>query len=49
MDAFSAAEAVADFHRAFGLPIRQRPDADIDPGLAQLRMDIAPIVSAHTT
>jgi predicted HAD superfamily Cof-like phosphohydrolase len=37
---FSVADAVADFHRAFGLPIQQLPDADIDPGLAQLRMDL---------
>jgi predicted HAD superfamily Cof-like phosphohydrolase len=40
MDAFSVAEAVADFHQAFGLPVRQLPDADIDPGLARLRMDL---------
>jgi predicted HAD superfamily Cof-like phosphohydrolase len=39
-DHFSAADAVADFHRAFGLPIQQLPNADIDPGLAQLRMDL---------
>jgi predicted HAD superfamily Cof-like phosphohydrolase len=39
-DHFSVADAVADFHRAFGLPIQQLPDADIDPGLAQLRMDL---------
>lgn len=39
-ETFSVADAVADFHRAFGLPIQQRPDADIDPGLAQLRMDL---------
>ena len=37
---FSVGDAVADFHRAFGLPIQQLPDADIDPGLAQLRMDL---------
>lgn len=37
---FSVSEAVADFHRAFGLPMQRRPGADIDPALAQLRMDL---------
>ena len=34
------ADAVADFHQAFGLPMQRLPDADIDPGLARLRMDL---------
>lgn len=34
------AAAVAEFHRAFNLPIRQTPGADIDPGLARLRITL---------
>jgi len=32
------AAAVAEFHRAFNLPVRQTPGADIDDGLARLRI-----------
>jgi predicted HAD superfamily Cof-like phosphohydrolase len=33
-----AAAAVAEFHRAFNLPMRQSPSADVDKPLAQLRV-----------
>ena len=33
-----AAAALAEFHQAFDLPMRQRPSADIDPALARLRV-----------
>jgi hypothetical protein len=32
------AAAVAEFHMAFNLPVRQLPSAEIDPGLARLRV-----------
>lgn len=32
------AAAVAQFHRAFSLPTRQLPSAEIDPALARLRV-----------
>lgn len=32
------AAAVAEFHAAFRLPVRQMPTADIDPALASLRI-----------
>jgi predicted HAD superfamily Cof-like phosphohydrolase len=34
------AAAVAEFHRAFRLPMRQMPGSDIDPALASLRIDL---------
>ena len=33
-----AAAALAQFHRAFNLPMRQLPSADVDPALAKLRV-----------
>jgi predicted HAD superfamily Cof-like phosphohydrolase len=33
-----AAAALAQFHRAFNLPMRQVPSADVDPALARLRV-----------
>ena len=37
-EALGAAAAVADFHRAFNLPMRQSPSADMDKSLAKLRV-----------
>ena len=37
-ETLSAAAAVADFHRAFNLPMRQSPSADVDKSLAKLRV-----------
>lgn len=37
-DAIDMAAAVAEFHRAFGLPARQIPDAEVGDGLARLRV-----------
>lgn len=34
------AAAVAEFHQAFGRPVRRQPTADVDPALAQLRVDL---------
>jgi predicted HAD superfamily Cof-like phosphohydrolase len=34
------AAAVAEFHQAFGRPVRQHPTADVDPALARLRVDL---------
>jgi predicted HAD superfamily Cof-like phosphohydrolase len=34
------AAAVAEFHRAFGRPVRRQPTADVDPALARLRVDL---------
>lgn len=39
-DGFDVAAAVAEFHRAFGLPVRQSPGAEIDHDLARLRIDL---------
>ena len=36
----AAAAAVAEFHRAFDLPMRQLPSADIDKSLAKLRVTL---------
>ena len=38
MSPIGPAAAVAEFHRAFNLPIRQLPSADIDHALARLRV-----------
>ena len=38
MSPTGAAAAVAQFHRAFNLPARQLPSADIDHALARLRV-----------
>ena len=35
---FNTAAAVAEFHRAFSLPIRPQPDTDVDESLARLRV-----------
>ena len=35
-ETLGAAAAVADFHRAFNLPMRQSPSADVDKSLAKL-------------
>jgi len=35
---FAAAVAVAEFHKAFGLPMRQLPTPDIGEALAELRV-----------
>jgi predicted HAD superfamily Cof-like phosphohydrolase len=35
-----AAAAVAEFHRAFNLPMRQIPSVEIDHALARLRVDL---------
>ncbi|HUC25674.1 MAG TPA: NUDIX domain-containing protein [Streptosporangiaceae bacterium] len=35
-----AARAVGAFHAAFGLPMQERPDVDVDEGLASLRVDL---------
>ena len=37
-ETLGAAAAVADFHRAFNLPMRQSPSADVDKSLAKLRV-----------
>jgi predicted HAD superfamily Cof-like phosphohydrolase len=37
---FDAAAAVAEFHRAFGLAVRQSPGVDIDQELAGLRIGL---------
>jgi predicted HAD superfamily Cof-like phosphohydrolase len=37
-ETLGAAAAVADFHRAFNLPMRQSPSADVDKSLAKLRI-----------
>jgi predicted HAD superfamily Cof-like phosphohydrolase len=37
---FDLAVAVAEFHGAFGLPVRQSPDVEIDHELAKLRIDL---------
>ena len=34
------AAAVAEFHQAFGRPVRRQPSADVDPALARLRVDL---------
>jgi len=34
------AAAVAEFHHAFGRPVRRQPSADVDPALARLRVDL---------
>jgi len=39
-DEFDVAGAVAEFHRAFGLPVRRSPGADIDRDLARLRIGL---------
>lgn len=38
MGAIGAAPALAQFHRAFNLPMRQLPSVDVDPALARLRV-----------
>jgi predicted HAD superfamily Cof-like phosphohydrolase len=38
MSPIGTAAALAQFHRAFNLPMRQLPRADIDQGLARLRV-----------
>ena len=37
-ETLGAAAAVADFQRAFNLPMRQSPNADVDKSLAKLRV-----------
>ena len=37
-DRVDIASAVAEFHRAFGLPVRQLPSVEIDYALARLRV-----------
>ena len=37
-ESFGAAAAVAEFHKAFGLPMRQLPGADVGEALAGLRV-----------
>jgi predicted HAD superfamily Cof-like phosphohydrolase len=37
-ETLGTAAAVADFHRAFNLPMRQSPSADVDKSLAKLRV-----------
>ena len=37
---FDVAGAVGEFHRAFGLPMREFPGSDIDHALAQLRVNL---------
>ena len=37
-ETLGAAAAVADFHHAFNLPMRQSPSADVDKSLAKLRV-----------
>jgi len=34
------AAAVAEFHQAFGRPVRRQPSADVGPALARLRVDL---------
>jgi predicted HAD superfamily Cof-like phosphohydrolase len=38
MSPIGAAASLAQFHRAFNLPMRQMPSADIDDALARLRV-----------
>jgi predicted HAD superfamily Cof-like phosphohydrolase len=38
MSPIGAAAALAEFHQAFNLPMRQPPSADVDPALARLRV-----------
>jgi predicted HAD superfamily Cof-like phosphohydrolase len=38
MNPIGAAASLAQFHRAFNLPMRQMPSADIDHALARLRV-----------
>jgi predicted HAD superfamily Cof-like phosphohydrolase len=38
MSPIGAAAALDQFHRAFNLPMRQLPSADVDPALARLRV-----------
>ncbi len=37
---FDVARAVAQFHGAFGLPVKQSPGVEIDHDLARLRIDL---------